>query len=294
MSMNWFRWYHGTISDPKIALISKKSKQSRSTVIAVWAALLEQASQAEDRGDVSGFDAETIAVALDIEDDDLGSILTAMMTKGMIQDQRITSWSKRQPQREDGAAERAKAWRERKRTQANADERSQTLVNAGERQEEEEDKDTDADTDKESLKQTAVGEKEERSASQAPPRAPKAPSSSSSKAQPIPKAVIRPDWTPAENTYALLQRQGIDPQFAESCIDEFRLYWTERQEARPGWESTFVNNVKRAWEHRASTPSPRPPVNATKHDRLIDNSRQAINAWLVPQNVIEGECHEIH
>ncbi len=79
MNMNWFRWYHGTVSDPKLALIAKKSGQSRPTVIAVWAALLEQASQAEARGDISGFDAEIIAVALDIDDDAIHSIVAAML-----------------------------------------------------------------------------------------------------------------------------------------------------------------------------------------------------------------------
>ena len=29
MSMEWFRWYHGTVSNPKLALIAKKAGQSR-------------------------------------------------------------------------------------------------------------------------------------------------------------------------------------------------------------------------------------------------------------------------
>ena len=35
MSMEWFRWYHGTVSNPKLALIAKKAGQSRADKI-VW------------------------------------------------------------------------------------------------------------------------------------------------------------------------------------------------------------------------------------------------------------------
>jgi len=132
MSIEWLRWYHGTVTDPKLVLISRKSSHSRIAVIAVWAALLEHASQAENRGDVSRFDVETIAVALDVDDDVVRSIMDAMTAKGMIVDGRLAAWEIRQPRREDGSAERAKAWRERKRTQANASERTETKENAEE------------------------------------------------------------------------------------------------------------------------------------------------------------------
>ena len=120
MSMDWFRWYHGTVIDPKLALIARKSGKSRPVVIAVWAALLEHASQASARGDISEFDVETVAVALDIEEDVITAIIAAMTAKGMIADNHITAWNRRQPQREDGAAERAKAWRNKQKQSANA------------------------------------------------------------------------------------------------------------------------------------------------------------------------------
>ena len=101
MSMEWFRWYHGTVSNPKLALIAKKAGQLRPVTIAVWAALLEQASKSDIRGDISKFDVETIAVALDIEEDAISAIIAAMTAKGMIADQKIAQWDARQPQRED-------------------------------------------------------------------------------------------------------------------------------------------------------------------------------------------------
>ena len=144
MKMDWFRWYGGTINDPKLALIARNAQQPRSAVIAVWAALLEHASQADERGDISEFDTEVMAVALDLEEDAILAIIKAMKDKGMIDGGRIKAWDKRQPKREDEAAQRAKEWREkqkqqdpnateRNRTQPNAAERDRTQANAGER-----------------------------------------------------------------------------------------------------------------------------------------------------------------
>ncbi|MCP5197680.1 MAG: hypothetical protein H6974_12990 [Gammaproteobacteria bacterium] len=132
------------------------------------------------------------------------------------------------------------------------------------------------------------------------------PASKVAKASKPSKAIKTPipaDWTPAETTYVLLEKHGIDRPFAEGCIDEFLLYWTEQQERRPGWEATFVNNVKHQWERRASAPPAVPGGGratpgrvATKHDALVENNRRAMQEWLAAQDaqVIEGECHEVH
>jgi hypothetical protein len=92
---------------------------------------MTSASEGEERG-IFRCPVEEIGASLDISDDDVISILNAM-TGRFIEGNKILSWEKRQPKREDGAAERAKAWRERKRTQANASERP--------------DKEADTDTD---------------------------------------------------------------------------------------------------------------------------------------------------
>src|SRR5690606_31641976 len=51
---------------------------------------------------------------------------------------RVAGWSKRQPAREDGSAERAKAWRERRKERA---ELERTHANAEELQDKDKDKD---------------------------------------------------------------------------------------------------------------------------------------------------------
>ena len=124
------------------------------------------------------------------------------------------------------------------------------------------------------------------------------------KAPKTPKPLKTPmpaDWTPAETTYALLKKHGIERPFAESCLDEFRLYWQERGESRPGWESTFVNNVKRQWEHRPTpaTPTPRngaryppPPRAMTPEVAEFDAILRNLNAQNL-KTVIEGECSHV-
>ncbi|WP_311044358.1 hypothetical protein [Rhizobium bangladeshense] len=94
--------------------------------MAVAWALMDRASQASDRGSINGYDAEGLAYFYGCEPEQVEAIVAAMADKGMVTDGRFSSWEKRQPKREDGAAERAKQWRERKRTQANAQERPDT------------------------------------------------------------------------------------------------------------------------------------------------------------------------
>ncbi len=42
--IDWFRWHHGSVTDPKFQLIAKKAGGRVGDVIAVWAALLENGS----------------------------------------------------------------------------------------------------------------------------------------------------------------------------------------------------------------------------------------------------------
>ena len=165
MSMEWFRWHDGTVTDPKLALIAKKSGESRPVVIAVWAALLEQGSRAEQRGSIADFDLETMAVALDIEEDAIHAVIAALTAKGMIDEQRLTAWDKRQPMREDlNSSARVQAYRERQKqaeTPGNAAKRDETPGNAAKRDETvvtplDTDTDTDSDSDTEEQVKSAA------------------------------------------------------------------------------------------------------------------------------------------
>jgi hypothetical protein len=98
--MDWFRWHHGSVTDPKFKLIAHKSDQTVAVVIAVWACLLEAASQAQKRGQLEGFDPESTDCLLGMPDGTTSQVLAAMSKRGLIFDACISSWEKRQPKRE--------------------------------------------------------------------------------------------------------------------------------------------------------------------------------------------------
>lgn len=126
--MEWFRWYHGACSDAKWPIIARKAKVSVGVVVSVWAALLEYASQDEERGSVAGFDGETYDALYGYEDGTCDAVLAAMIEKSLICDGCICAWSRRQAvrEREDATnAERQRRYRERKK-QENADENIET------------------------------------------------------------------------------------------------------------------------------------------------------------------------
>jgi hypothetical protein len=51
--MDWFRWHHGSVNDPKFQLVAKRAGASVAEVVAVWACLLEAASSADERPTLS-------------------------------------------------------------------------------------------------------------------------------------------------------------------------------------------------------------------------------------------------
>lgn len=114
--MAWFRWHEGTCSDPKFHLIARKSGQPVAFALAIWAMLLERASAANSRGNVSGFDCESADAALGMPEGATQAIYEAMVTKGMIVDDRIAKWEERQPKKEDvTSTERSKEFRARQK-----------------------------------------------------------------------------------------------------------------------------------------------------------------------------------
>jgi hypothetical protein len=141
VSNDWLRLWHDLPNDPKWRTIARVSGKSIPAVISVYIHMLVCASNATERGRTQGWCDEDVANALDLSTDDVNAIREAMQGRVLDGDY-LKGWEKRQPKREDGAAERAKAWRDRKkqdherpRTQTNAEKRPDT------------DTDTDTDTD---------------------------------------------------------------------------------------------------------------------------------------------------
>ena len=116
--IDWFRWHHGSVNDPKFGLIAKKASARVGDVIAVWALVLEQASANVDRGAYADIDYEATDFLLGAEDGTTARIVEAMRARGLITGDRVTRWEDRQPKRErvdTTAAERKRAQRDRER-----------------------------------------------------------------------------------------------------------------------------------------------------------------------------------
>jgi len=172
--MDWFRSWHGAPTDNKWLLIARRAGVTPMMVSAVFWALLDYASQQEERGNISGFDAETYAMWAGCDENDVISILNVMRSKGVITDgETLAAWDKRQPRREDDSSERVRRHRDKQRqgvtdnavTQCND---TVTQCNAPDKRR------SDADTDTETERATNV-------AAQALPVAPAPRRSSSAK-----------------------------------------------------------------------------------------------------------------
>jgi hypothetical protein len=137
--IDWFRWHHGSVTDPKFALIARKAKVRLGDVIAVWAYLLEQASASTERGSYGSIDCEALDCLLGTGDGTADAILTAMCDRGLVnpESDTIVSWEKRQPKREDEtAAERKRRQREREHELAVTSSASRDVTQGHDREEE--------------------------------------------------------------------------------------------------------------------------------------------------------------
>ncbi|MGQ2994261.1 hypothetical protein [Variovorax sp.] len=114
--MDWFRWHHGSVTDPKFQLVARRAGASLPDVLAVWAYVLEAASQAEERGVFGEIDAEALDCLFNFPATETrtADILKAMKARGLIDEFHVIAWHKRQPKREredDGATERKRKQR---------------------------------------------------------------------------------------------------------------------------------------------------------------------------------------
>jgi hypothetical protein len=100
--MDWFRWHHGSVTDPKFALVARKAGASVPDVLAVWAYILETASQSVERGDFGTVDCEALDCVFGFPTTETrtADILAALAGRGLTEGTRITAWEKRQPKRE--------------------------------------------------------------------------------------------------------------------------------------------------------------------------------------------------
>lgn len=141
-NMTWCRLWHDMPTDPKFRVVAKRAGRPTAEVLAVFTAMLANASANEDeRGTLRGWCHEDIAAALDMEPEHAEAIFKAMQGK-LLEGDQLTGWERRQPkrEREDNSAPRVAAHRERKQnvTPCNASADPVTPRNALEERREEE------------------------------------------------------------------------------------------------------------------------------------------------------------
>jgi hypothetical protein len=117
--MDWFRWHHGSVTDPKFQLVAKKAGASTAEVLAVWACLLEEASQADERGNPGTIDFEALDCLLGLDDGKALTIYKRMSDRDLFaEDGTVAAWERRQPKREredNTSTDRSRAFRAKQR-----------------------------------------------------------------------------------------------------------------------------------------------------------------------------------
>lgn len=250
--MEWWRCKHGAPYDPKWRAVAVRAGANvrPGDVWAVFTALCDRASQAADRGSLDGLDAEDVAAGLGYELDQVNSIIAALKAKSLIDDERVTTWEKHQPKREDdGAAERKRRERDRAATIAAGvaalvtEPVSRTVTQCHDREEK-----TRLDTDSEKIR----GKKgEERSQARVPAENPPDPISKPLRTKALrwpPDAVVPDDWL--ENGRKLRIDHGLPEIDLRLEATQFANYWASKSggaAAKMDWQKTWENWALKAY-----------------------------------------------
>ena len=117
--MEWWRCKHGAPFDPKWRAVATRCDARPGDVWAVFTTLCDRASQASERGSLAGLDLDDLAAGLGYPLDEVERIIAALKAKGLVTQERLTTWEKHQPKREDQTStERSRAHREAKKQEA--------------------------------------------------------------------------------------------------------------------------------------------------------------------------------
>lgn len=249
--IDWFRWHHGSVTDPKFQLIARKSGASLPDVLAVWAYLLESASASNDRGSFGEIDAEALDCLFGFPDTETrtADIIAAMRDRNLLQDDRVEAWDRRQPKREresdDTAAERKRLQRAREARDVHV-----TPCHAMSHQE---------TPREEESRGEEITSKPLNSKTETTQRASRLPA----------------DWTaPSEYIeFCKQERPDLDPIAMQ---DKFRDYWTDvpgKQGLKVNWIGTWRNFVR---SERATPQARGSPGKTEKFDPVAHVNRNRI------------------
>jgi hypothetical protein len=84
--------------------------------------------------------------------------------------------------------------------------------------------------------------------------------------------LIPTDYEPSPACFEVLQMANIDESFASEQIREFILYWQDRKEAHPSWNTKFLQHVKYKWAHHQQSNLPSTQQVQNTIERFTDRS----------------------
>jgi len=88
-------------------------------------------------------------------------------------------------------------------------------------------------------------------------------------------------WQPSDMFHAMLPRHSIPAEFADSCLDEFVLYWLDKDRKESNWDQKFLAWVKREWVKKQTRDAreqryeqERAPMSGGSHENTRRDSRE--------------------
>jgi hypothetical protein len=80
---------------------------------------------------------------------------------------------------------------------------------------------------------------------------------------------ITADWQPSADFYEILQLAEIEADYARRKLPEFVMYWKDSQQAKPSWNTAFLQFIKQDWARQLKVEE----LDDAK-DRIITGSTQ--------------------
>lgn len=220
--MDWFRWHRGTVNDPKLKVIARKAGQPLTTVIAVWASMLETANENSPRGSLKGWDIEATALSLDVTQEVIKSVYDAMQGRTLKKDA-LAAWKKRNPKREDDSRDRVSAYRARRKKNENSADVTQgnaPVTHGNSRVEESREEESRVE------KKLPAGARRARAR--------------------VAEATLPDEWAPNDLHRALAEKLGLD---IEGEAERFRDHAKSTGRKMLDWDATFRTWMRKSEEY---------------------------------------------
>jgi hypothetical protein len=61
------------------------------------------------------------------------------------------------------------------------------------------------------------------------------------------KRKLNNSWSPSMQAYEVLSMGKISKEFIDSKVNEFKMYWLEKNQVRDNWNVLFVDFIRREW-----------------------------------------------